>query len=102
VPASAIDRTLALMPATFEYATVDRWERLADQLHLPDPDDPQVLAAGITSAARTIVTANLRHFPAANWVQNRVKAASPEAGRPIPFIRRTLARYAGSEQRDDR
>jgi predicted nucleic acid-binding protein len=78
VPASAIDRTLSLMSATFEYATVDGWEHLVDQVHLPDPDDRHVLAAAITGGARMIVTANLRHFPAADLRRHRVRAASPD------------------------
>jgi hypothetical protein len=63
VSASAIERTLALMSAIFDYAMVDGWEELVDGLHLPDPDDRHVLAAAIASGTRTIVTANLRHLP---------------------------------------
>lgn len=103
VPASAIDRTLALMSATFEYATVDGWERLVDQLHLPDSNDRHVLAAAITGEARTIVTADLRHFPAAELRPHRVRAASPdqflqglvdtEPDVVVAAIRRQAARY---------
>jgi predicted nucleic acid-binding protein len=78
VPESAIDRTLALMSATFEYATVEGWEPLVDQLHLPDPGDRHVLAAAIAGGARTIVTANLRHFPAASLRPHRVAPMSPD------------------------
>lgn len=53
---SAIERTLALMCASFEYAMVDGWEGLVDRLELPDPGDRHVLAAAIAGGARTIVT----------------------------------------------
>jgi predicted nucleic acid-binding protein len=76
VPQSAIDRTLALMAATFEHATVEGWEPLVDQLHLPDPDDRHVLAAAIAGGAFTIVTANLRHFPVATLRPHRVAPGS--------------------------
>lgn len=78
IPESAIDRTLALMSATFEYATVEDWEPLVDQLHLPDPNDRHVLAAAIAGGARTIVTANLRHFPVADLRPHRVAPVSPD------------------------
>lgn len=78
VPESAIDRTLALMSTTFEYASVESWEPLVDQLGLPDPDDRHVLAAAIAGGARTIVTANLRHFPVASLRPHRVASVSPD------------------------
>jgi PIN domain len=78
VPESAIDRTLTLMSTTFEYATVEGWEPLVDQLQLPDPDDRHVLAAAIAGGARTIVTANLRHFPAASLQPHRITPVSPD------------------------
>jgi hypothetical protein len=78
VPESAIDRTLALMSASFEYASVEGWEPLVDQPHLPDPDDRHVLAATIASGAGAIVTANLRHFPAASLRPHRITPMSPD------------------------
>jgi hypothetical protein len=51
VAPAAIDRTLALMSAAFEYATVDGWQKLVDQFELPDPDDRHVVAAAIAGGA---------------------------------------------------
>jgi predicted nucleic acid-binding protein len=78
VTASAIDRTLALMSATFDYAMVEGWEHLVDQLYLPDPDDRHVLAAALAGEAQTIVTANLRHFPADDLRPHDIVAISPD------------------------
>lgn len=78
VPESAIDRTLALMSTAFEYATVEGWEPLVDQLHLPDPDDRHILAAAIAGGSQTIVTANVRDFPVANLRPHRITPASPD------------------------
>lgn len=91
IPESAIDRTLALMSATFGYATVEGWERLIDQLHLPDPDDRHVLGAAIAGGARTIVTANLRHFPVAELRPHRVTLVSPDQ-----FLRDTFGTEPGT------
>jgi predicted nucleic acid-binding protein len=78
VAPEAIDRTLATMVAAFEYATVEGWEHLLGQLHLPDPDDRHVLAAAIVGGARTIVTANLRHFPDDQLRRHRTRAIGPD------------------------
>lgn len=78
VSALAIDRTLALMSAIFDYAMVDGWEQFVDELHLPDPDDRHVLAAALAGGARTIVTANLRHFPADDLLKHDTEAISPD------------------------
>jgi hypothetical protein len=51
---------------------------LVDRLELPDPGDRHVLAAAIAGGARTIVTANLRHFPSVSLRQHRVAAISPD------------------------
>lgn len=56
VSAAAIDRTIALMSSSFEYALVEGWEPLVETLRLPDPDDRHVLAAAIAGGAGSIVT----------------------------------------------
>jgi predicted nucleic acid-binding protein len=78
VAPAAIDRTLALMSAAFEYATVEGWQKLVDQVELHDPDDRHVVAAAIAGGARTIVTANLRHFPTTQLRPHRIKAVGPD------------------------
>src|SRR5262249_51508432 len=57
---------------------VDGLEQFVDELHLPDPDDRHVLAAALASGARTIVTANLRHFPVNDLLKYETEAISPD------------------------
>jgi hypothetical protein len=57
---------------------VTGYEPLIDVLKLPDPDDRHVLAAAIRARAQVIVTANLRHFPAADLDPWDVEAMSPD------------------------
>jgi predicted nucleic acid-binding protein len=49
----------------FPDALVNNYERLIDQLELPDEDDRHVLAAAIKTNANIIVTNNLKDFPEA-------------------------------------
>ncbi len=53
----------------FEEATISGYEHLEVQCHI-DADDRHVLAAAIHAKVETIVTTNLKHFPAeelSNW-----------------------------------
>lgn len=61
---SKLERTRVLMNIAVEDACVTGFEGLADHVDLPDPDDRHVLAAALRCGAQTIVTANLRDFPA--------------------------------------
>lgn len=58
-----LDRTRRLMNDAIRDVTVTGYERLIDQLDLPDPDDRHVLAAAIHAESQVIVTRNLRDFP---------------------------------------
>ena len=59
-------------------ARVTGYEHLIDGLVLPDPDDRHVLAGAIHGGAPVIVTANLRHFPAATLVPHGIVAQHPD------------------------
>lgn len=60
---SRVDARLQAMNQAFEDACVTQWDRLIDDITLPDPDDRHVVAAAIRGRAELIVTANLRDFP---------------------------------------
>jgi predicted nucleic acid-binding protein len=84
--ADKIQRTRALMQAHVEDAMVSGFEHLIDTLTLPDPDDRHVLAAAIHGGANTIVTANVKDFPATALVAHDIIAVTPD-----DFLTRLLA-----------
>lgn len=57
---------------------VDGFEELIAGLDLPDPDDRHVLGAAIRAGAQTIVTFNLRDFPADRLASYGVQAQHPD------------------------
>ena len=63
IPAPQFVDRFDQMNAAFEDALVAGWERLENQLVLPDPNDRHVLAAAIRGSAAVIVTNNTRDFP---------------------------------------
>ena len=75
--AERVQRLLAAMRAAFPAATVvedrDLLERLTN-----DPKDRHVLAAAVQSGAPTIVTKNLRDFPATALAPYTIAAESPD------------------------
>lgn len=72
-------RTEMLMNQAFPDAWIVGYEDLIEGLNLPDPDDRHVLAAAIRSGAETIVTANLKDFPAESLATYGIEALSPDA-----------------------
>jgi hypothetical protein len=54
------------------------FEPLIDGLNLPDQDDRHVLAAAICGRAQTIVTANLKDFPAESLQPFGIEALGPD------------------------
>lgn len=79
-PAS-LDRTRELMNGAIRDVLVTGYEPLIDVLELPDPDDRHVLAAAIKVGAQTIVTNNLKDFPA-----DRLSAWDVEASSADDFL----------------
>ncbi len=71
-------RTRALMVAHCDQAMVTGHEPLIEKLTLPDPDDRHVLAAAIHGGASTIITVNVRDFPASTLIAHNIEARLPD------------------------
>jgi hypothetical protein len=77
-----LGRTRALMDRVLPGADVPGWERrLPDVPELPDAGDRHVVAAALAAPAPTILTLNLRDFPAAALAPLGVAAEHPD-----PFL----------------
>ena len=70
--------TLDLMNRALPEAEVQGWEARMDGLTLPDPDDHHVLAAALAAEAETILTINLRDFPASALAPHGIVAVHPD------------------------
>lgn len=73
-----LERTRDLMNTKVPDCLVAGYEGLEAQLVLPDPDDRHVLAAAILCHAGTIVTYNLKDFPAAVLAPRGITAQHPD------------------------
>ncbi|MFE3542523.1 hypothetical protein ACFXK0_06070 [Nocardia sp. NPDC059177] len=92
----------AVLESRFDDALVVNWEPHEGTFGLPDPDDEHVVAAAVVGGADTIVTQNLRDFPAdhlpdglsvrsaAQFAADTV-AVSPETA--VFALRTMLSRY---------
>ena len=78
VPEDRLMLTLKLMNSALPEADVQGWEARMEGLALPDPDDCHVLAAALAAGARTILTMNLRDFPASALTPHGVAAVHPD------------------------
>jgi len=85
IDAAVLDRTREVMDGHFPGAVVTGYEAVAVRLDLPDPDDRHVLAAAIHGGADTIVTCNLRDFPADRPAPHALAAQHPDAFIAGPF-----------------
>ena len=73
-----ITRLRNLMNDSVLDALVTGYEMLIESLSLPDPDDRHVLAAAIRSGAGTIVTYNIKDFPAESLSPFGIEAQHPD------------------------
>lgn len=73
-----LERTRDLMDASVPDCLVTGYEGLEEHLTLPDPDDRHVVAAAILCKAGTIVTFNLKDFPAAVLEPLGITAQHPD------------------------
>lgn len=73
-----LERTRDLMDASIPDCLVAGYEALEAELTLPDADDRHVLAAAILCEAGTIVTFNLKDFPAAVLEPLGITAQHPD------------------------
>ena len=74
-------RTRDIMKRALPDADVRKYEHRIASLTLPDPEDGHVLAAAIESGAETILTFNVKHFPADVLAGVRLTAKEPD-----PFL----------------
>jgi hypothetical protein len=73
-----LERTRRMMCAAVLDCLVAGFEGLEETLTLPDKDDRHVVAAAIQAGARTILTFNLRDFPAAELAPHGLVAQHPD------------------------
>ncbi len=97
-------RARRAMEAAFEEASVEHHELLLSAAAvLPDPGDHHVLAAALKTQAQTIVTENLRDFPAAALAPFGIEARNADdfiadtialdTGRAVPAVRAMRQRF---------
>lgn len=80
-PGLDISRRIDTIQAAFPDALVIGWEKLEQEISLPDENDRHVVAAAVRGGAQCIVTHNVRDFPA-----DSLKRFGLEAVRPDEFL----------------
>lgn len=76
--AEPLKRTRQLMNDNVRDCIVTDYEDLISGLELPDPRDRHVLAAAIRASADSIVTFNLKDFPASALAKYDIEALHPD------------------------
>lgn len=76
--AHRIDDVRVLLNQSVPDCLVENYEALIPGLDLPDPDDRHVLAAAIAGHADTIVTMNLKDFPAKTLAKHSIEVVHPD------------------------
>lgn len=76
--AERLRRTRDLMNGVLPDADVKDYKKHIETVHLPDPDDRHVVAAGISARASLIVTWNTAHFPDGELVKHGLKTRTPD------------------------
>lgn len=77
-----------LMNKSVPNCLVTNYQKLIEQLNLPDPNDRHVLAAAIQAQAKIIVTANLKDFP-----QSQLEKYNIEAQHQDTFVSNLIDLY---------
>lgn len=75
---AALEKTRTLRNSSVRDSLVESFEYLIAAIELPDPDDRHVVAAAIPSGAETIVTFNLKDFPASALDRYNLDAQHPD------------------------
>lgn len=89
--ADALERTRSLMDQAVPDCLVEGYEPLIEGLSLPDPNDRHVLAAAIRAGAQSIVTINLKDFPASSLAPYGIEAVHPDT-----FVEQQLDLHEGA------
>ena len=78
-PPEALQRRIAAMNAAFPYALTAPDAHTLTLFDLPDRDDQHVAAAALACQAQTIVTHNVRDFPASAVSGHGLTAVTPDS-----------------------
>jgi predicted nucleic acid-binding protein len=79
--AKSLQKQVDLMDSIFRDAKVETnedFEKIIEELNLPDKDDRHILATAILSNAEFIITFNLKDFPIEELSKHKVKAIPPD------------------------
>jgi predicted nucleic acid-binding protein len=78
LPAGVLEASRAAMETYFPSRLISGHEPLIEGMSLPDPNDRHVLAAAIHGEVSSIVTFNLKDFPAIELARYNVVAMHPD------------------------